>query len=210
MERVDAILELVGITQLADTSVNALGLGNCRLVELARALATEPKILLADEPSSGLDLHETAELAAVLRIVQRERGTAVLLVEHDLSMVAEVVDRTVVMDLGSMLAAGHLRRGHGQPAGARRVPRPDGDAGMTATAVRQPTRRAGGDVLSVRNVCAAYGPYRALFDVSFRVPARRRRRPGGLERRRQVDHRPHRHRPGDGDGRARCTSPART
>jgi branched-chain amino acid transport system ATP-binding protein len=106
LDRVDATLELVGITRLADTSVNALGLGNCRLVELARALATEPKILLADEPSSGLDLHETAEVAAVLRTVQRERGTAILLVEHDLSMVCEVVDRTIVMDLGAMLAEG--------------------------------------------------------------------------------------------------------
>ena len=106
MARVDAVLELVGITHLADTSVNALGLGNCRLVELARALAAEPKILLADEPSSGLDLRETSEVAAVLRTVQRERGTAVLLVEHDLSMVAEVVDRTVVMDLGALLAEG--------------------------------------------------------------------------------------------------------
>ena len=106
LERVRATLDLVGITHLADTSVNALGLGNCRLVELARALAAEPKILLADEPSSGLDLHETAEVAAVLRTVQRERGTAVLLVEHDLSMVADVADRTVVMDLGAMLAEG--------------------------------------------------------------------------------------------------------
>jgi branched-chain amino acid transport system ATP-binding protein len=104
--RVEATLELVGITHLADLSVNALGLGNCRLVELARALAAEPKILLADEPSSGLDLHETAEVAQVLRTVQRERGTAVLLVEHDLTMVADVVDRAVVMDLGSMLAEG--------------------------------------------------------------------------------------------------------
>jgi branched-chain amino acid transport system ATP-binding protein len=105
-ERVDATLELVGIAHLSDLSVNALGLGNCRLVELARALAGEPKILLADEPSSGLDLHETTEVAMVLRTVQRERGTAVLLVEHDLAMVADVVDRTVVMDLGSMLAEG--------------------------------------------------------------------------------------------------------
>ena len=104
--RVDATLELVGIANLAAVSVNSLGLGNCRLVELARALAAEPKILLADEPSSGLDLQETAEVANVLRTVQRERGTAVLLVEHDLSMVADVVDRAIVMDLGAMLAEG--------------------------------------------------------------------------------------------------------
>jgi branched-chain amino acid transport system ATP-binding protein len=104
--RVNATLELVGIADLADVSVNALGLGHCRLVELARALATEPKILLADEPSSGLDLRETAEVSAVLRTVQRERGTAILLVEHDLSMVSEVVDRAIVMDLGAMLAEG--------------------------------------------------------------------------------------------------------
>jgi branched-chain amino acid transport system ATP-binding protein len=116
MARVDAVLELVGIARMADTSVNALGLGNCRLVELARALASEPKILLADEPSSGLDLRETAEVAAVLRTVQRERGTAVLLVEHDLSMVAEVVDRTIVMDLGAMLAEGTFDECMADPA----------------------------------------------------------------------------------------------
>jgi branched-chain amino acid transport system ATP-binding protein len=116
IERVNATLELVGISHLADVSVNALGLGHCRLVELARALATEPKILLADEPSSGLDLHETAEVAAVLRTVQSERGTAVLLVEHDLAMVAEVVDRAVVMDLGAMLFAGSFDECMADPA----------------------------------------------------------------------------------------------
>jgi branched-chain amino acid transport system ATP-binding protein len=83
---------------------------------LARALAAEPKILLADEPSSGLDLHETAEVAAVLRMVQRDRGTAVLLVEHDLTMVADVVDRTVVMDLGAMLAEGPFDEVMANPA----------------------------------------------------------------------------------------------
>ncbi len=126
-ERVESTLELVGITHLADTSVNALGLGHCRLVELARALAAEPKILLADEPSSGLDLHETAEVAAVLRTVQRERGTAVLLVEHDLAMVAEVVDRTVVMDLGAMLAEGTFDEVMADPLRAGRLPGSDGD-----------------------------------------------------------------------------------
>jgi len=106
LDNIEAIMDLVGISALADTSVNALGLGHCRLVELARALAGQPKILLADEPSSGLDIHETAEVAKVLRTVQRESGTALLLVEHDLAMVCEVVDRTVVMDLGSLLAMG--------------------------------------------------------------------------------------------------------
>jgi branched-chain amino acid transport system ATP-binding protein len=116
LDNIEAILDLVGISALADTSVNALGLGHCRLVELARALAGQPKILLADEPSSGLDIHETAEVAKVLRTVQRERGTAVLLVEHDLSMVGEVVDRTVVMDLGSMLASGTFNEVMDNPA----------------------------------------------------------------------------------------------
>jgi branched-chain amino acid transport system ATP-binding protein len=116
LDNIEAILDLVGISALADTSVNALGLGHCRLVELARALAGQPKILLADEPSSGLDIHETAEVAKVLRTVQRERGTAVLLVEHDLSMVGEVVDRTVVMDLGLLLAIGTFNEVMDNPA----------------------------------------------------------------------------------------------
>jgi branched-chain amino acid transport system ATP-binding protein len=104
--KVHDVLELVGLTEKADTPVSALGLGLCRLVELARALVGEPKLLMADEPSSGLDVHETRELAGVLRALQRERGMAVLLVEHDLGMVADVVDRTVVMDLGAVIAVG--------------------------------------------------------------------------------------------------------
>jgi len=103
---VDEVLELVKLTAVANTQVAALGLGMCRLVELARALMGEPRLLMADEPSSGLDVYETKELAGVLRALQAERGMAVLLVEHDLGMVAEVVDRTVVMDLGQVIAQG--------------------------------------------------------------------------------------------------------
>jgi branched-chain amino acid transport system ATP-binding protein len=105
-ERVDRVLALIGITERGDTPVSALGLGSCRLVELARALVADPVILLADEPSSGLDVQETKELGAVLRTLQQEHGMAVLLVEHDLTMVGAVVDRTIVMDLGSMVAEG--------------------------------------------------------------------------------------------------------
>ena len=104
--RVDSVLELVGIAHQAHSMVASLGLGSCRLVELARALVCEPVLLMADEPSSGLDVHETHELSNVLRMLQRERGMAMLLVEHDLGMVGEVVDRTVVMNLGTVIADG--------------------------------------------------------------------------------------------------------
>lgn len=106
MARAEAVMSLVGIEAMADTMVAALGLGSCRLVELARALVGEPKLLMADEPSSGLDIHETHELATVLRTLQGEHGMAVLLVEHDLGMVGEVVDQVVVMDLGQVIAQG--------------------------------------------------------------------------------------------------------
>ena len=106
LSRVDAVIELVGLGHVADMPVAALGLGTCRLVELGRALATEPRLLLADEPSSGLDVLETTALADLLRMVQRQRGVAILLVEHDLQMVGSVVDRAVVLDSGVVIASG--------------------------------------------------------------------------------------------------------
>jgi branched-chain amino acid transport system ATP-binding protein len=106
LTKADEILELVGVAGEAEIPVAALGLGTCRLVELARALATEPRLLMADEPSSGLDTKETADLAKVLRSVQQDRGMAFLLVEHDLRMVSDVVDRVLVMDLGSLISQG--------------------------------------------------------------------------------------------------------
>ena len=102
----DAVIELLGLTEMADIPVAALSLGHCRLVELGRALCGEPRLLMADEPSSGLDMSETAALAAVLRLVQRDRGMAVLLVEHDMEMVRAAVDRVVVLDVGEVIAQG--------------------------------------------------------------------------------------------------------
>ncbi len=105
-ERVDAIMTLLGIEDVGDVAAEALSLGHGRLVELGRALATEPSLLLLDEPSSGLDRMETQALAVVLRRVQEERGTAILLVEHDLDMVTRVVSRLDVLDFGQLLASG--------------------------------------------------------------------------------------------------------
>jgi branched-chain amino acid transport system ATP-binding protein len=114
-KRVDDVMELVGLTARAETPVSALGLGMCRLVELARAVVGEPILLMADEPSSGLDVHETRELSAVLKTLQEERGTAVLLVEHDLGMVGQTSDRVIVMDLGRVIAQGSFDDVMAQP-----------------------------------------------------------------------------------------------
>src|SRR6476661_1595943 len=97
-ERAEATLELLRLTDVADAPIEALSLGRGRLVEVGRALMTDPKLLLLDEPSSGLDGGETAALADTLRSVQAERGTAILLVEHDVEFVRTFVSRVFVLD----------------------------------------------------------------------------------------------------------------
>ncbi len=101
-----ALLELVGLTDVADVPVDALSLGQGRLVELARALVGPPKLLMLDEPSSGLDDAERATLVSVLLRVRHERGVSVVMVEHDLDLVTAVVDRLVVLDAGRKIADG--------------------------------------------------------------------------------------------------------
>ncbi|MYB04010.1 MAG: ABC transporter ATP-binding protein [Acidimicrobiaceae bacterium] len=102
----DEVLELLGIDGLADQPVESLSLGQSRLVEVGRALMTGPQVLLLDEPSSGLDRDETQALADTLRAVQESRGYAVLLVEHDVSLVADFTERVYVLDSGSLIAEG--------------------------------------------------------------------------------------------------------
>ncbi len=102
----DALLDLVGLADVADQPVEVLGLGRARLVELARALAAGPRLLMLDEPSSGLDDDEREALASAIERARRELGAAVLLVEHDLDLVAEVVSRLVVLDAGKVIADG--------------------------------------------------------------------------------------------------------
>jgi len=104
--RCGEILDLLGLAHLATEPIEALSLGQGRLVEVGRALVTEPKVLLLDEPSSGLDRTETDALAATLAEVQREKRFAVLLVEHDVELVAAFTQRTYVLDFGHLIADG--------------------------------------------------------------------------------------------------------
>jgi branched-chain amino acid transport system ATP-binding protein len=105
----DEVLELLGLRELADEPIEHLSLGQGRLVEVGRALMTRPRLLLLDEPSSGLDRQETADLAATLRAVQAEQGFAILLVEHDVELVEGFAERVYVLDFGSLIAEGPTR-----------------------------------------------------------------------------------------------------
>ncbi len=109
IERADAVLDLLGLTDVADAPIETLSLGRGRLVEVGRALMTEPRLLLLDEPSSGLDRAETGALATTLRAVQAERGFAILLVEHDVELVTDFTERCMVLDFGVPIAAGPTR-----------------------------------------------------------------------------------------------------
>jgi branched-chain amino acid transport system ATP-binding protein len=100
-----AVLERVGVAELADEQAGSLPTGSARLVEVARALACEPKVLLLDEPASGLDETETRQLGVLLRRLAAE-GLAVLLVEHDMSLVMDICDSVSVLDLGRVIASG--------------------------------------------------------------------------------------------------------
>jgi len=104
--RSEAVLERVGLYSQRHVVVGTLSLGTCRLVELARALVASPAVLLADEPSSGLDSYESRDLAALLVDVSTHDGISLALVEHDLATVRAVSQRVVVLDLGRVIASG--------------------------------------------------------------------------------------------------------
>jgi branched-chain amino acid transport system ATP-binding protein len=106
VDRVDQLLNALNLDHIQSRPVAGLPLGMTRLVELARALAGNPKVLLLDEPSSGLDANETAHVIDILRMTVERRGVSLVLVEHDVSMVLNLCDYVNVLDFGSMLASG--------------------------------------------------------------------------------------------------------
>ncbi|MBP7929939.1 MAG: ABC transporter ATP-binding protein [Acidimicrobiia bacterium] len=102
---VNLIIERVGLTEVADEQSDALPTGHLRLVELGRALATGPSLLLLDEPSSGLNERESAAFGELLTELAQE-GLGILLVEHDVPMVMEICARVHVLDQGIVIASG--------------------------------------------------------------------------------------------------------
>jgi branched-chain amino acid transport system ATP-binding protein len=189
----DILLTHVGLSHVADEPTDLLPTGLARLVELARALATAPSVLLLDEPSSGLNQEETAELGRVLRDLAG-RGMAVLLVEHDMSLVMSVCDHVSVLDYGAVIASGDPATVQGDPAvqaaylgaaeeevaesahhdGRRRAPAGSGgdppSASMISVLAPPPSVEPAPPMLSLVDVRAAYGRIEVVHGVSLDVP----------------------------------------
>jgi branched-chain amino acid transport system ATP-binding protein len=97
------VMEFLGIAALAEAEATSLAYGQQRAVELARALASDPEMVLLDEPAAGLNIRETRDLAALITRV-RARGITVLLVEHDMSLVMGICDEVLVLSYGEKIA----------------------------------------------------------------------------------------------------------
>jgi len=113
--RAEELIDFVGLSELCDASVDRLSFGQGRLLEIARALAGEPKLVLLDEPAAGLTLAEGERIAGVIRGIAA-RGIAVLLIEHDMHFLLPLAHRVVVLNFGAKIAEGPPERIRTDPA----------------------------------------------------------------------------------------------
>ncbi len=105
-EKVEQVIDFLDLQHHRDAMVAGLPYGVRKVVELARALCIEPRLLLLDEPSSGLNVEETDDMAFWIQDIRDELGITVLMVEHDMSLVSKVSDRVLAMNQGQLLALG--------------------------------------------------------------------------------------------------------
>jgi len=115
-EKVEDVIDLLDLQHYRDMFVAGLPYGVRKVVELARALCTEPKLLLLDEPSSGLNTEETDDMAFWIQDIRDELGITVLMVEHDMTLVSRVSDRVLAMSQGEVLATGSPAEVQAHPA----------------------------------------------------------------------------------------------
>jgi branched-chain amino acid transport system ATP-binding protein len=113
--RAFALLQYVGIAEYANNLSSHLSYGDQRRLEIARALATEPKLLALDEPAAGMNATETAGLKKLLEIIRGD-GVTILLIEHDVKLVMDLCDRVAVLDYGKKIAEGAPQQVQRDPA----------------------------------------------------------------------------------------------
>jgi len=115
-EAVEKVIDFLDLAKVRDSLVAGLPYGVRKVVELGRALATEPRLLLLDEPSSGLNPEETDDMAFWIEDIKRHLGVTVLMVEHDMNLVSRVSDRVLALNLGAVIAEGTPAEVQAHPA----------------------------------------------------------------------------------------------
>ncbi|MCX7240140.1 MAG: ABC transporter ATP-binding protein [Burkholderiales bacterium] len=114
-EKAEEVIDFLGLQHHRDSFVAGLPYGVRKVVELARALCTQPKLLLLDEPSSGLNVEETDDMAFWIQDIKNDLGITVLMVEHDMGLVSKVSDRVLAMNQGEVLAMGSPKEVQNDP-----------------------------------------------------------------------------------------------
>ena len=133
---VEEVIDFMNLEPLRSTAVGSLAYGNQRLVEMARALALDPHILLLDEPTAGMNAEEKESMARFILDVREERGVTVVVIDHDIDVIMDISDRVVVLDFGRRIAQGTPERVRNDPAviDAYLGTRPDTGAAAADTA----------------------------------------------------------------------------
>src|SRR5262249_35785982 len=154
-EAVEKVIDFLDLQAYRDSFIVNLPYGVRKVVEMGRALCTQPTLLLLDEPSSGLSVEETADMAFWIQDIRTLLGITVLMVEHDMSLVSAVSDQVLALNYGRALAVGTAREVQAHPD----VVKAYLGGGSVADAL-----------LQVNNLETYYGPIMAIRGVSFEVP----------------------------------------
>ena len=160
-EKAEEVIAFLGLERYRDTLIANLPYGVRKVVELGRALCIEPKLLLLDEPSSGLNVEETEGMGFWIEDIKKDLGITVIMVEHDMNLVRMVSDRVMALNYGRVHRARHTGRGAEPSRGGARLYRGDG---MSCSALRATSARC-------TSIETFYGPIQAIRGVSLQVDA---------------------------------------
>jgi branched-chain amino acid transport system ATP-binding protein len=166
VEEAEEVLSLVGLAEQARIQARNLPFGDQKKLELAIALACDPELLLLDEPTAGMPLHERPALMGLVQSIVRAKGLTTVLIEHDMDLVFSIADRITVLHRGAVVAEGSPEEVRNNPE-VRRIYLGEGAAAAHGRA--RPATTGGDAILKVEGLSAGYGLGMVLHEVSLSV-----------------------------------------